>query len=45
MNEPIFNRSRKYSEHAPRIKSLDEFAKKSKKMFESSTMEINEINK
>lgn len=38
MNEQGFNRSRKYSEHAPRIKSLDEFAKKSKKMFESSTM-------
>ena len=45
MNEPIFNRSRKYSDHAPRIKSLDEFAKKSKKMFESSTIEMNEINK
>lgn len=38
-------RQRKYSESGPKIKSLDEFAKKSKKMFESSTIEAAEPHK
>lgn len=43
MNEKTITRPRKYSEHGQKIKSLDQFVKKNKKMFESSTIGIKEI--
>lgn len=41
-NDTAINRKRKDSKHAHKIKSLDQFVKKNKKMFESSTIEIKE---